>query len=439
MRNHLLHLTYLTVPVVAASLSVTACGEDGPGIPGGDALLEECGLVCPEAGVVEGNASISGVASIDGFFGAVGNFSSKATLVSDGLDAELAAIAASVGLQGGAGADFQGEFQTALQAKFNLQGAIAVKYQEPKCAVSAKATIEATAKCDVDVEPGSVKAECSGSCEVDASAEVSCSAEAELKCTGTAPSLSCEGTCTGECELTAAATCEGTCNGTCSGDCTVKNANGDCEGKCNGECQGSCELEAGGSCSGSCKGSCEYTPPSGQCEGGAKAECEATGSASVECEGSCSGEVTPPKASAECEASAKADASVNVECTPPSVDVTYELAASGDATADLQAKAEFEAWLSGFKAHVGAIAALSARAEAVIAAGADIGAAASGAVTGAVEAKLSGDAELSLKDVVGLGCAVDELKLVPGVISDATGKLQASVSATASLTAAIGG
>ena len=433
MRNHLLHLTSLTVPVVAA-ISMTACGEDGG--PLGD-IAAQCGLECAAEGIAEGNASISGVASIDGFFGAVTNFSGKATLIADGIDGELAAIAASVGMDGGAGADFSGEFQAKLQAKFGLEGDISVAYQEPKCEVSAKATIEATAKCDASIEPGSVKAECSGSCEVEASASASCSGDAEMKCTGTAPSLKCEGTCSGECQLDVAASCEGTCNGTCNGNCTVENANGECEGQCDGECQGSCELEAGGSCSGSCKGSCEYTPPSGSCEAGAKVECEASASGKVECEGSCSGEVTPPKASAECEASAKADASVNVECTPPSVEVVYSLTATGDVQADAQAKAEFEAWLSGFKAHIGAIAALQARADAVLAAGMELKGAATGAVKGAVDAKMEGD--LSLKESVGLACALTELGKVPGVLTEAAGRLEGSVSGVVSLTGAVGG
>jgi len=438
MKNKRIRVLVMTLTMGAASLLMMggAC----------DKVKDACGLSCPEVGIAEGNASITGVASIDGFFGSVVNYSTKANLVADNINAELAAIAASVDLEGGAGANFSADFQAAVKAKFNLAGDISVDFQPPRCEVSAKATVEATAKCDASVDPGSVEASCEGKCEVDPGEidlEASCEgeAQAELTCTGTAPNLECSGTCTGTCELTAAASCEGTCNGTCSGNCSVENTDGSCAGECDGNCQGKCELEAGGSCEGSCTGSCEYQPATAECEAGAKAEveCKAEGSATppkVNCSGSCSGEVTPPSASAECEASAKAEAEVNAECYPPSVGVSYELVATGNAQADLEARMAFEAWLSGFKAHIGAIAAAMAQSDKVVAAGEGIIDASINVIENAAgEIDLEGDPIGSYRVATCLGGELDD---VEPTISGATANLTASVQASASLMASLG-
>jgi hypothetical protein len=459
-----------------------------PTLQGCEEAAKQCGFECSATGVADGNASITGLQSIDGFFASVLTFESKANAVSAGINAELKAIAASVDLEGGAEADFKTKFQAAVKAKFNLDSELKVEYQAPKCEVSAKATIEATAKCDVDVDPGSVKAECSGTCEVDpgkVELEGRCGAEvdAKLSCTGTAPDLKCsgecsgeceldvaakcEGTCKGSCELTAAAECSGTCTGTCEGNCEGKcdgntssgaKCAGQCEGTCSAGCKGKCELAAGGSCSGSCKGSCEfkaaakcdgkckgsckYTPPTAECTGGAKAEvyCEAKANVEppkVQCEGKCDAEITPPKASAECQAKAKADAQVSAECTPPSIGVTYKLKAGADASADATAKAKFEAWLTQFKAHLSAIVAMKAQAGIVLKAGADIGTAASGVIKN-VGKELEAKADLAAAYKI-TNCLPDELGDVGKVISGATTKLNASVSGTTSLLGALGG
>src|SRR6185369_17986549 len=114
---------------------------------GGDELLKQCGLVCPDKGIAEGNASISGIPNVDAFFGSVVNVNAKANLISGNINAELGKIYASVGATGAA------DFQASLKAKFKLDGDVTVKFQPAQCAVSAKATIEATAKCDATVDP----------------------------------------------------------------------------------------------------------------------------------------------------------------------------------------------------------------------------------------------------------------------------------------------
>lgn len=412
---------------LVAGIAVTAV----QGCDAGD-IAEQCGLVCAAEGVAEGNASISGVASVDAFFGAVITFSDAALSVSAGIDAELRGLAVSLGLDPAAGA---AEIQGAIKAKISgaVSGGLKVNYAPPRCDISASATVEATAKCDVMVDPGKVEVECKGSCEADASVEASCDASAEVKCTAQAPSVACSGMCEGTCSADAGVSCEGTCNGGCDGTCSVKNASGDCAGRCEGTCTGTCQLQAAAKCEGNCEGSCTYTPPDAKCDANATVKCEAKADASVQCNGRCDGEVTPPKASAECEASAKAEVNAKVECTPPSVEITWQW--SAELEGDLAAQAEFKAWITGFRGRFAAILAAAKRIEFVLKAGADLGAAASGAVKGAIMVQAEGD--LDLKASVGLACAITELGKVGGVIASSTEKLQASASGAAMITASI--
>jgi len=418
---------------VVGAFSTQACDKNNP--LGGDELLKQCGLVCPDKGIVDGNASISGIQNIDAFFGSVVNFNAKANVVSSNIDAELAKIKFSVGLTAD---DDVGMIKAAMIAKFKLDATAGVKiaYTPAKCAVSAKATIEATAKCDADFKPGKAEVSCSGTCEADAAVSASCDASATVKCVGTAPKLACSGECKGECQLDAAATCSGTCHGDCSGNCSVKDAMGQCQGSCDGMCTGSCELQAAAECKGSCKGECTYTPPNGKCDASASVKCEAMGNASVMCNGKCDGDIEPPMAKAECQASAKADASVNVECTPPSLDLAYQFDGTLSATAQADAQANFEAFLVGFKASFSAIVADLAQSKVVLQAGVDVSAKAGGAVNDAVSAI---DVSASLKVSIGVTCALAELPKVADAIGDATTKLTASGKAAGQLTADFGG
>lgn len=404
---------------------IPACDEkDNPLSAAGEELAEQCGLTCPVEGVLEGNASISGVAKVDAFFKSVVNFQAKADLTASRIDAELAKIRTSLDLDANAGG---AEIVAAIKAKYQLEGSLAVRVQPARCAVSAEATVQAQARCEGEVTPPMASVECKGSCEVEASGSVEC--EGELECTGTAPELKCEGSCQGSCELTVAAECAGTCHGECDGTCSSENSMGQCNGTCEGQCQGSCELTAGGECSGECRGQCTYKPATAECNGTAR--CQAMGSASVECKGKCEGEFTPPQASVECEASAKAEASLEVECTPPSIDIGYQFSASADA----QTKAEFQAFLVGFRARASAIVAELKRAEVVIAAGAEVAASAETAVSGAINVALEG--ETSLKAKIGLGCALGAIPDVATAVSASTQRLQTRVTAAADLSTAL--
>jgi hypothetical protein len=401
-------------------------------VPACEQVSDACGLSCPVEGIAEGNASISGLASVDAFFAAVVGFGKAALEVRTGVDAELRAIAVSLELDAGASAaDIRAALSTKLDAA--VDGGLKISYAPPRCEVDAKVAIDATAKCDASVDPGMASVECKGTCTVDASAEASCDADARVICKGTAPALQCDGQCTGTCELAGSLQCNGTCNGECTGECSVRGANGQCAGECMGECKGTCELKAGASCEGKCQGSCEYEAPSGECEAGAELRCQASAEASASCDGSCDGEVVPPKARAECEASVDAEAKLRAECTPPTLEIRWQWAASFD---DPQAQAEFKAWVEGFRGRYAGLLAAGARAELVLRAGAGLGQAA-GQLVGSVQDDFAGDGDP--RAAIGVGCAVAELEAVAGVISDGSAALTGSVSAVAEISAAFAG
>jgi hypothetical protein len=402
-----------------SGLAVAAPGCDGPL---GD-LAEQCGLVCPDDGIAEGNASISGIVSVDSFFGAVINVRDAALQVSGSVRGEFEGIAASLGIEGYAdmsmdelSAAITGELTVLFEA--NLQGGLTISYEPPRCQASLDVAVQAAAECDVEADPGSIEAKCMGSCEVSADVAAQCQADGTLRCTGQAPNFQCSGSCSGSCQLEVAAACEGTCNGTCEGECSACTGGNcqmdgmgnvtNCAGSCSSMCQGTCELDAGGSCSGRCEGECTYDPGGASCEANATAKCDVSAMAEAECQGSCEGSVEPPEVSAECEASVEAKANASVECTPPSLSVEFAWNATAGVDADMQA--EFKIWLEGFKGRFGSMLAASAKLEIVGTAAADLIAAADGAVKGAFDTIASGD--LDLKASIGIGCGLAELEAV---------------------------
>jgi hypothetical protein len=420
-----------TVPgAVLGAVGAWSCGVVRDASPPIASYDVGCGLSCPATGVLDGNASISGVASVDAFFGSVVRFRTTATAISDGAGTEIDAIALSVGAKPG---DLAG-LGTKLAAKLgaNLQGGLRIAYQPPECTASTRAVLAAESRCDATVDPERASVECEGGCTPDVG--MTCGAGAALECTGIAPNLSCTGTCKGVCELETAAKCEGICRGACSGNCNVGDARGGCAGSCDGMCRGRCELDAAASCSGTCKGVCTYAPVSGQCEPAAQAHCNASATGKVECRGQCSGRVTPASASADCEASAKADASVSASCDPPPLNVSFQLAAS--VSADPSRSAEFQAWLVGFERHVSALLASKAKLDGLVSVGTDLAANAEAAIKGSIDATLRGAPTLRM--TVGLGCALAELPSAIGVIRDATAESQKSSRAIVSVLGIIG-
>ncbi|MCA9684345.1 MAG: hypothetical protein KC457_19270 [Myxococcales bacterium] len=427
------------LPFLACGL-ISGLAVASPGCDAVGDLAEQCGLVCSSDGIAEGNASISGVASVDAFFGAVVSVNTAAANLEANIRGELELMAAELEIDatGMANAELLAAVKGELTARIsaNVDGSIVLKYAPPKCTASLEVTAEATAKCDVDVDPGSVEVSCEGSCQIDASAQADCRASGSLTCEGTAPNLECSGSCTGSCRLDVAASCEGTCNGSCSGTCSAENADGSCSGSCDGMCEGTCELKAGGSCSGSCEGSCKWDPGMVDCEAGASVQCEASAEANIECKGSCEGNVEPPEVSAECEASVKAEAKASMECTPPSLDIEFQFAAGVNA----QAQGEFRAMIKSQINHFARIAAIAdpinGKAKFVGEAAGDLIAAAGGAVEASIDTAASGD--LDLKVSIGLACALAELKDVGGVLAGAQGSVQFSVSAFTEIGGALG-
>ena len=424
---------------LALGFSMATVGACDPG-ESAERIAEQCGLDvnCEAGGFAEGKASISGIASIDAFFGAAIDLDASMRGLSGSLRAELDAIGASVGLEPGAtGAELQAAIDAHLEAYIDVDAGLSINYQPAKCEASVEASVAAAAECDVEVEPGMVSAKCEGTCTAEASAEAGCSGEAELVCSGTAPNFECSGTCSGSCavELTAEASCEGTCRGSCTANgSTMDGFEGNCAGMCMGECVA--DLSAGGSCDGRCEGNCEYTPPMGECEADASVSCRAMADASVECSGSCEGSVEPPEVSAECEASVEAKASASVECTPPTLAFEFEWAAGLEGEAGVDARAEFRAWLEGFRLHFGALLAARAKADIVVESAINLVAAADGAVRGAVD-ELTGDA--NIKAAFGARCALGELTVAADALAASQASLAGNVEASVSVIGAFGG
>jgi hypothetical protein len=409
-------------------LGSTSCGGKNPLNDLVTGLAGQCGLACPGnkldgatvKGVIDGNAAISGVPSVDAFFSAVINYRGAADNVSAGIEAQLQQVRADFGIA--ADADLQAQLKTQFSA--NLEGGVVFEYQPAKCSVDAAATVQAQARCEGMITPPKAMVQCQGSCEVKASADVKCDANVDLECSFTGPTVDCKGSCEGTCnaKLDVAAKCDGTCRGTCSGTCSAYSDDKatQCSGTCSGMCMGSCEAKADASvaCKGTCNGECTVTNPTGGCMGAAHAECKAKANASVMCEGKCEGEVTPPMASAQCQATAKAEAHVNVQCTPPKLALNYHLKAGVDA----MAQAKFEGALKTLvNVRLPALLQASGRADSIAIAGEDLGKAAGDAVKASFDTLASADA--SLKAKFGVKCAVDELPKVDTAIQSSNERL----------------
>jgi hypothetical protein len=180
--------------------------------------------------------------------------------------------------------------EKAGQAKFTLD------YQPPACTVNASLQASCEARCSAKVEcevtPGQIIARCDPG-----KLSGKCSATCEAKCEGSANlAVTCDGTCSGACE----GSCAGTCDNMLGNEC-----NGRCAGTCQGKCRGTCDVSAsaGVQCEGQCTGGCsvEVTAPK------------------------CTAELTPPSAEcnadASCSGSCKASASAKVDCTEPSLTI----------------------------------------------------------------------------------------------------------------------
>lgn len=432
--------------VSVALLSTVSCDDENNPV---SQVAKQCGLTCADQGVADGNASITGYASIDAFFNSVINFRAVATGVTADINAELAGIQTDFGISDADLKASGGKLDAALKAKLDAtyKMKLVVKAQAPKCEIDAKFSAEVRAKCqaqaDCDVDPAKASVNCMGTCTVDATVEGKCDAEAEVVCKVSAPSFMCMGSCEGSCttKLMAAASCTGTCNGTCSGTCegNTSTETGKCNGTCMGMCTGDCSatLDASAMCNGSCNGTCSYKPGMASCDARAKVECSLKAEAKAECRGRCDGEFEPPKvdcdASASCEASAKADAKFQAKCTPPSIDIRWVSTGMVDATV----KAQFDYAMGNLKVRLPRLRAAIAKADLVVDAGKDLSGDGATAVKDTLGAFTEGKVDVVAAFRIGK-CAPDELNASGKVITDASGGLNTALSTAKSVTTAVG-
>lgn len=462
MRKLLGSWARLTAPVIATAF-LAGCSEQKAPEQHAQAekgqlgeVAELCGFVCKS--FASGEVNISGNRSVDAFFSAAANLEAQAGQLEAGVKADLLSIAGILGVTVGADASIS-DISAAVAANIDggfggmIEGGVTLEFVPPQCSVTAEAQFQAAAKCEADVQPGSVEVECKGECVAEADVQASCEGSATLTCKGTAPSFECTGMCSGSCDLKAGGSCSGECKGTCTvdaaADCdgtftadeTAADGSGSCAvrggAKCEGTCTGMCDLKAEGSCSGECKGECTYEPGSAGCEGGAKASCMAEANATVMCKGECRGEAEPPSVSAECEASVKAEADLNAECTPPSVGVAYTLSAEAEAefSADVSAQAAFEAKIEAFANAYGELVTKLKKIEIVVSATGPLVEAGGNAVSGVV-----GDiaASANVQAAFNASCAVTALPLAVTAIEGAATSLNASIEAIGTVTAATG-
>src|SRR5690606_22564816 len=155
-RSFLPRLSFTTVGlglcVGAGAGALQGCGDNGG--PLGD-IAEQCGLDvdCEAGGVLEGNASVSGIASLDSFFGAVIDVNAKIGEVEGTIRTELDAIAVSVGLEpGAAGADIRAAIEARLSGA--IDGGLRIQAEPARCETSVEVVAAAAAECDASVDPG---------------------------------------------------------------------------------------------------------------------------------------------------------------------------------------------------------------------------------------------------------------------------------------------
>jgi hypothetical protein len=433
-----LALMSCTVSTDKLSNAVSSDGGIANVVASGTAsLAKQCGLdVDCKSGIADGNASISGVASVDAFFQSVLNYQTKADTVSAQIDAQLASIRGDFGVA--ADVDLKAE----LMARFaeNLEGGLTVRAEPAKCALDVRAALDVQAKCDASIDPGSATMMCQGSCQADVSTAVDCGSNAELRCTIAPPMGVCSGMCTGSCKakLDAEARCDGMCRGSCSGSCSAYTDSDatQCAGSCDGMCQGSCEaqLMTEATCSGTCDGECTITAPGAKCETAIRAHCDVKASAMVQCNTRCEGQVVPPKAMAECEASARAETKLNVECTPPRLVLDYNLKAGVEAATQTR----FVAGIQNLRVRMPALLASLEQANSVAAAGLGLAADAKVAVKEGIKAAEQAVVKADLRTVVGLACAAREVDHVADAIQASDERLAKSVRTCKDVKTAIG-
>ncbi len=393
-------------------------------------IADLCGFACPEHGLQDGNAVISGVTAPDAFFAAVTGFAQDSDAVAASLEGELAAIAADFGISGDVGAGL-GTLTDMMAA-----GPLRVHAGLPDCSVDASALLDAQAACDKDLARDQAVMRCAGSCELPPG-ETSCPSGADLRCTQPS-SGRCDGLCSGTCTTAVSkAVCAGDCLGSCDGTCVELAADGSCQGPCDGTCSGQCALPEPdpAACDGSCEGSCAVDNPGGGCSDGLSVQCvvPATGEA-VPCDGRCNGEPIPADGRAECMLAAKVGATLELACRPGTASIDVFPAPMPK---DAMAQARYIVAVDNLALRLPRVLMLAERGERLFSVGDDLSKAKDDAMLAKSFDSLNQGA-IDTRFAVGLQCAADQLPAVAQVVDMSSPRLQAALDAVDALRRALG-
>jgi hypothetical protein len=251
---------------------LVACGGELGGYGGGAGTLGA--LACPElqggAMNAQFEADAKANATIRAFVTASGDLAQVAARAEAEVGGACERMARDLGVQVTAQPNESRVAATcnAVSAKIDSilrSGALAqvkAEYTPPECRVDASAEAACRGQCNVNVDPGYVKAHCD------------------------------PGHLYGKCDGSCSGTCTGTCNGECQGQCQGQTgAGGQCNGGCNGTCRGSCSADCHGSCT------VDFKEPR------------------------CDVAMRGPSADAHCDGSCKAHANLTAQCTEPRVNV----------------------------------------------------------------------------------------------------------------------
>jgi hypothetical protein len=275
-------LRHLCAIALVAGTILAACGGEFGGYGSGGATGGVLGnLACPElqggAMNAQFEADAKANATIRAFVTASGDLAAVAARVEGEVGTACERMGRDLGVPPQQMAPRQNESRVAAACnavsarmdailRSGVSAQIKASYTPPACQVDANAEASCKAQCNVNVDPGYVKAHCDPGHLYGR----------------------CEGTCSGRCD----GTCNGQCQGECQGQAGGTTAGGQCAGQCRGTCQGSCTADCHGNCN------VDFKEPK------------------------CDVAMRGPSADARCDGSCRAHANLSAQCTEPRVNVT---------------------------------------------------------------------------------------------------------------------
>ena len=403
--------------ILFSLIFVGACSPDPAPAPEDNPL---CVFDCPERGVADGNAAISGVPSADTLFQAAVAYQSAADHASAALENELSQLRVDFGIGS----------TDALGAAIRTQGADALGQSPIVVALQARCWIDGAVytavRSDCDPEaPVSETIPCRGTCRVDLGTD--CSGSADVQCIKNITSAECVGRCSGTCAggPDADGGCDGVCLGTCAGTCD-QFAKGtaaavECAGRCSGRCTGTCVRPiVNGTCRGTCDGACRYERPTDGCDEAIEERCQPKSNRPFDCPGACGGTVEDvPTGNAECRAAALAQASYLARCDAPRVSIARAPASA----APSQRAERYLFALSRFEERLPELLASIAHAKLVRLAGQAL----SGNSSSEVKESLKAARSTDIATNAGLTCAIAEAPLVGAALEPFQRRLDAAL------------